>query len=273
MIATTDQIARLREMFATPGRQPERLDVGGDRHYRTSAGTYPGVTSILAATYPAERRRRLEIAASRRTPAELAEQEARRLAAADRGNKLHADVEAWAKDPFGIASDYAARNPWFASLAPFLRNTLMASVAVEVPVFSQTYGYAGTADMIGVITPGVLALIDWKTSDAPKARARISDYELQAAAYAYAVCEMAGERAAERTGGRAMIANAAIVMAHPDAPATVYWLSGREMQVAFGRFLNRLTEYQIAKAKAPPAQAIDASLLTDFADASAELGE
>lgn len=172
MIATTDQIARLREMFATPSHQPERLDVGGDRHYRTSAGTYPGVTSILAATYPAERRRRLEIAASRRTPAELAEQEVRRLAAADRGNKLHADVEAWAKDPLGFTADYAARNNWFASLAPFLRNTLMASVAVEVPVFSQTYGYAGTADMVGVITPGVLALIDWKTSDAPKMHPR-----------------------------------------------------------------------------------------------------
>lgn len=70
-----------------------------------------------------------------------------------------------------------------------------------------------------------------------------------------------------------MIANAAIVMAHPDAPATVYWLSGREMQVAFGRFLNRLTEYQQAKAKAPARPAVEASLLADFADASAELGE
>lgn len=229
---------RLSDLFASR-RDSRREELSGVRHYATPRGLLPSVTSVLNETIPPERARRFELAAKRRTPEERELHSKRRVAAAERGTRLHEKVEAWARDPLALTTDYAD-DPWFASLVPFLTTTLKKVVAVEVPIW-HSMGYAGTADAVGIIEPGVLAVIDWKTSEAAKPRHRIMDYELQVAAYARAVCEMAGS---ER-----IVSSAVIVMALPAAPAAVYLMSRRDCLRAFSQFENRLKNFKFKQAQ------------------------
>jgi CRISPR/Cas system-associated exonuclease Cas4 (RecB family) len=71
-------------------------------------------------------------------------------------------------------------------------NLVSEVVAVELPVYSTTYGYAGTIDAIVRLKDGRLAIFDHKTSLKKKTRSAIKDYFLQTAAYALAYHNMTG---------------------------------------------------------------------------------
>lgn len=71
----------------------------------------------------------------------------------------------------------------------FLNDTRIAPVVTELPVGNRTYGYGGTADMIGDFPDGRRALIDYKTASSGV----WPETALQLAAYRHAeICSVDG---------------------------------------------------------------------------------
>lgn len=71
-------------------------------------------------------------------------------------------------------------------------NLVEEVIAVELPVYSSRYGYAGSIDAIVKLKDGRTAIFDHKTSNKKKTRSLITDYFLQTAAYALAYYDMTG---------------------------------------------------------------------------------
>lgn len=65
-------------------------------------------------------------------------------------------------------------------------------IAVELPVYSKLYNYAGTVDAIVRLKDGRIAIFDHKTSNKKKSKSHVTDYFLQTAAYALAYYNMTG---------------------------------------------------------------------------------
>jgi hypothetical protein len=107
--------------------------------------------------------------------------------AADYGHEVHALIEA------DLRGESVVPTPPYAGTVEAFRKwreaVKLRPVAVERTVWSKTYGYAGTLDVMGHLElPGigeVFAVGDWKTG-----RAIYESAYLQNAAYAHAVVEM-----------------------------------------------------------------------------------
>lgn len=151
------------------------------RCYDTPAGPLPSVTTILSRTADKPGlhawRRRVGAAEAARVTKE----------AADRGTRLHADVEGVllrGEMPQDIT-------PWLASLVPFL-GRVQAAHLVEGMVW-HPLGYAGCLDLLATVD-GELAIVDWKTASRPKLAEWTEDYQLQVAAYCAAASSVYGLR-------------------------------------------------------------------------------
>lgn len=116
--------------------------------------------------------------------------------AADYGKQAHSIIESILK----AAPEEGQSNIWLLEDKPepvakavesFSRwqdRTKFQLIKAESQVFSKKFGYAGTADAIGIVD-GVVTLLDWKTS-----KGIYPEYKLQTVAYKYAAEEMSGEK-------------------------------------------------------------------------------
>ncbi len=159
---------------------------GLGRHYECSHGIFPSVTTILRATAD---RRGLDFW-RRKVGHEYAE--AVKRAAAERGSKLHLEIE----DSLFLGDLPRHPSPWLESLRPQVLQCMNAKDRVtEQGVYSKKHEYAGTLDTLAELD-GRIVLWDWKTylpSDEakradpkPKKPAHLEDYLLQTRAYAKA---------------------------------------------------------------------------------------
>lgn len=87
------------------------------------------------------------------------------------------EMEPWAESFF----EFANKNP----LTPL--EDARGNKLIEYPMYSVTYRYAGTPDLIALDSRGVINLLDWKTSTTYS-----KTYALQTAAYEQLVREVLG---------------------------------------------------------------------------------
>lgn len=208
--------------------EPDRVEIDGQRYYRTPGGVYASVTTILKATVPAEDEKRLADWRERAGPEEVAKVDELRDEGADRGSRMHAAVEAWVDDPFSDGPQ-ETDDPWWNSIVPFLRKVVIRPVLCESAVWHDELRYGGTLDMVAWCRPGVLALLDWKSARKKKKRKWIGDFIQQTAAYAEALRWMTGVQ----------IKDAVVVVAQEKEPADTFWIAEDELREAFAAFAKR----------------------------------
>lgn len=163
-----------------------RTNIEGKRHYKTPTGeALPSVTTILDATKPAEKVKKLQEWRNR-----VGHEQAQKITteAASRGTRMHAHLEHFVlngslkergNNPFGWASH---------SMAETIVAQGLSKVdefwGIEVGLYYPEI-YAGTTDSVG-IHEGAESIIDYKQTNRPKSREWIEDYFLQLVAYSLA---------------------------------------------------------------------------------------
>ncbi len=163
-----------------PRFRPQRKRLDGRYRFLTPEGDLvPGVTTVLSATDPLEKKWR------------LADWRRRELAAgrdpnrhARRGTWLHRQVEQALTKP-GFEPEASEFQPFWESIRPalgWLRRSLLLESLVWHP-----QGYAGTLDCLAICDRGRLLLLDWKSAEAEKPDAWLENYRLQLGAYLPAV--------------------------------------------------------------------------------------
>lgn len=195
-------------------------DVGGYR--------YPGVTTVLSATKPAEARAALQRWRSRVGPAE-----AQRISgqASSVGTRLHRCIAATLRgEPVTVPQDLA---DYWASMQPTL-NAVEEAWLVEGAVWHRA-GFVGFPDAL-VVTGGRLCLWDWKTARQPKRIEWITDYFLQTAAYWKAIEQVYADQGVQ-------IDEARIAIALADQPAQQFTLELDALTDVWEHFQRRLWAY------------------------------
>lgn len=193
----------------------------GGRYYETADGEkYPSVTSILQVigkpalvNWAAKVERELVIEAAANLYADLPlnsprmnrmaflatlsdrlgktkAHERQKAQAAEIGSEAHARVEWALRTQLGqkAGPEPVVQGPalWaFMAFEDWWKDAGLKPVFLEQTVYSQQYGYAGTADLLARDAAGELHLVDFKTS-----KAIYPEAYLQTAAYAQAVNEM-----------------------------------------------------------------------------------
>lgn len=167
---------------------PEPVWRGGRRLYRTPDGdVYPSVTSVLAATRPAEERMRLERWKAMEPAAEYISSEA-----ALTGTAAHRMIEQHLR---GRAPDSGGRllsRAHFENLMPFV-SKISDPLGVELRMYSDRMRLAGTADCIATYD-GAVSVIDYKTKRSEQKAGWLRDYFVQGAAYSRMFEERTGLR-------------------------------------------------------------------------------
>jgi genome maintenance exonuclease 1 len=147
----------------------------GGKFYETPYGLFPSVTTILQATMPEEKRRRLANWRKRNgSNAEMI-----RLEAVERGKAIHRLVEARCN---GDDPDCPPELEPFWTETRKLLKAFGQVMATERTVYHLPYQYAGTLDILAEWN-STLTLIDVKTSYRPKRAQYLDDAKLQIAAY------------------------------------------------------------------------------------------
>jgi hypothetical protein len=160
---------------------PAQASTGGNGHrvYRWQGREYPSVTAVLkggvpapflvrwaakaAAEYAIANLDRLQLLPAGQAVREVKQAPwATRDAAADRGDLVHAAVEAQATGrPRPDLPEHA--RPFLAAFDRFLAERRPVFLAAEQTVYSRRYGYAGTFDALATL-PGLgVVLLDVKT--------------------------------------------------------------------------------------------------------------
>lgn len=147
----------------------------GGKFYQTPYGLFPSVTTILQATMPEEKRRRLANWRKRNG----ANAETIRLEAVERGKAIHRLVEAHCE---GDEPDCPPELEPFWTETRKLLKAFGQVKATEHAVYHVLHQYAGTLDILAEWN-GVLTLMDVKTSYRPKRVQYLEDAKLQIAAY------------------------------------------------------------------------------------------
>ena len=136
---------------------------------------YPSITTVLSIL------NKEAIIAWRKR---VGEEEANKIStrAATRGTKVHDMIERYVlnEDP-GQPDLISTSN--FKEVKPIIDQNLSKVYATEKRMFSKHLGVAGTVDCVGVWN-GKDSIIDWKTSAKWKKKEWISNYFMQASAYA-----------------------------------------------------------------------------------------
>ena len=136
---------------------------------------YPSITTVLSIL------NKEAIIAWRKR---VGEEEANKIStrAATRGTKVHDMIERYVlnEDP-GEPDLISTSN--FKEVKPIIDQNLSKVYATEKRMFSKHLGVAGTVDCVGV-WDGKDSIIDWKTSAKWKKKEWISNYFMQASAYA-----------------------------------------------------------------------------------------
>lgn len=206
--------------------------VNGRRHYDCDEGRiFPGVTTVLEATKPADARAALERWRNR-----VGRDEANKISreAAERGSAVHKAAEDYfAGRPVEVAPDYT---PHWLSLRSALAESALKPAYLETFVWAEfgAHGYAGTLDFLGEYR-GRPAIVDFKTSSKPKREDWIGDYFLQLAAYAGAATKLGYATPPVELG--------VVIVALADAPAQEFVLNLAELRERWKDWRLRLAEF------------------------------
>ena len=210
-----------------------RVEVGGKRRYATPDGNkLPSVTTVLDATKPWEEKKALMEWRKR-----VGEQKAQQITteAAGRGTRMHKWLENYViNDDTGEAGT----NP-FSQQSHKMAHIIIEQGLVncdeywgaEVPLYFPKI-YAGTTDLVGVHN-GEPAIIDFKQTNRPKTKDRVTGYYLQLAAYAQAHNEVHGTN----------IRKGVILMCSKDFEYQEFILEGEEFDLWSDYWFKRLEEY------------------------------
>jgi len=164
-----------------------RTNIDGKRHYCLPDGTkVPGVTSILDATKPEEKRQAL---ANWKKRVGHAQAQQISTEASSRGTRMHKWLETYIKKgEMGLpgTNPYSQQSHSMANIIVFegLAKNVNEFWGVEVPLYYSGL-YAGTTDCIGVWKEKP-AILDFKQTNKLKKKEWIDDYFIQLAAYALA---------------------------------------------------------------------------------------
>jgi len=148
------------------------------RHYVDPEGNqYPSITTVLSI---------LSREAIQKWRERVGEEEANRISrvASSRGTKIHNIIEKYiANDPEYLQGEMPHNIQTFKDIQPIVDQNLSKVYSIEAPLYSKHLGVAGRVDCVGVWN-GKDSIIDWKTSRKEKKKEWISNYFMQAAAYA-----------------------------------------------------------------------------------------
>ena len=148
------------------------------RHYVDPDGNkYPSITTVLSI---------LSREAIQKWRERVGEEEANRISrvASSRGTKIHNIIEKYiANDPEYLQGEMPHNIQTFKDIQPIVDQNLSKVYSIEAPLYSKHLGVAGRVDCVGVWN-GKDSIIDWKTSRKEKKKEWISNYFMQAAAYA-----------------------------------------------------------------------------------------
>jgi genome maintenance exonuclease 1 len=148
------------------------------RHYVDPEGNkYPSITTVLSI---------LSAEAIQKWRARVGEEEANRISrqASTRGTKIHTIIEKYVEnDPDYLKGEMPHNIQTFKDIQPVIDANLTKVYQQEAPLYSKHLGVAGRVDLVGQWN-GKDSIIDWKTSRKEKKKEWISNYFMQAAAYA-----------------------------------------------------------------------------------------
>ena len=148
------------------------------RHYVDPEGNqYPSITTVLSI---------LSREAIQKWRERVGEEEANRISrvASSRGTKIHNIIEKYiANDPEYLSGEMPHNIQTFKDIQPYIDTNLSKVYSIEAPLYSKHLGVAGRVDCVGVWN-GKDSIIDWKTSRKEKKKEWISNYFMQASAYA-----------------------------------------------------------------------------------------
>ena len=216
------------DKFKYPGTHRETIN--GKRHYVIGDYKLPSVTTILSATQPEEKRKKLAEWAAREGK-ERANQIKQR--AANRGSTMHKilehrilgqgyiDMTEIGKEAMRMAERIAERG--LCNVSDYY--------GTEVNVYYPGL-YAGQTDLMCVHN-GSDAIVDFKQTNKPKQREWITDYFLQGAAYCMAHYTIYGTQ----------IDKFVIMMCSPDPYYQEFIIEGEELKQYKYKFLERLDIY------------------------------
>ena len=208
--------------------QAKTIRVNRRRVYEINGRHYPGVTTILSATKPAEARKAL-YEWRKRIGAEAAQSISNKASSA--GTRLHKQIAIYLQgEAVDIPEDVLG---YWESIMPVLK-AVDETLLVEGAVWHDD-GYVGFPDAV-MVYQNRTCVCDWKTALKPKKLEWIGDYCLQVAAYAQAIEQVYAATGIEVEG-------ALIAIALDAAPAQTFWLERDTIQQHWQQFQQRLHEY------------------------------
>lgn len=164
----------------------ERFHIDGKRFYRKKDSDDPmnfiSITTIIS-NYSKEKFANWRL--------KIGEDEANRItkAATTRGTHMHNLVEHYLENK-ELPKSAPLPKLLFDVAKPEL-NKINNILGIEIPLYSEYLGIAGTVDTIAEYN-GVLSIIDYKTSERPKPVSWIEGYFVQTMAYSCMLYEMTG---------------------------------------------------------------------------------
>ena len=225
------------------------IDTPNGRFYRTPAGEFPSVNTILDATAPESEQARLKRWRQKRQDCSEKKENAASINACKRGTLLHeaiANYLAQREEPDHLPDVVI---PYWRSILPWLKRVGSSALvsypgfpekhlAIELPLYEASLGYAGTPDWVGEWESGSLWLVDFKSSHRKKRKTWMTRARLQCAAYRRAFEAMFGIR----------LEKIAIPVALPVQVAQVFELTPLELEEDDAAWMERLSQYKQLKA-------------------------
>ena len=147
-----------------------------------------------------------------------------------RGTSMHKLCEQYLRNE-EVEDDNIDGNFLFNGIRPIL-DRIDNVRCLETPLFSHTFGVAGTVDCIAELD-NTLAVIDFKTSNRPKKSEWIEGYFIQACFYWAAYSEITGE----------IPKRAAILISVQDGTTQEFVLSGSEIKKYTEELKKRVETY------------------------------
>tara|TARA_Y100000034_G_scaffold116338_1_gene154532 strand:+ start:121 stop:753 length:633 start_codon:yes stop_codon:yes gene_type:complete len=206
-----------------------RIDdyAGRGRHYASQGLIVPSVTTVLGATKHPE-----DLQALNRWRARLGEEKAEevRKKAAERGTRVHAEIERELKEP--TDKIYCVRTR---RALGFYKKHFESLIELEAPLFHAEALYAGTGDLFAVAKEHGPTCLDWKTTDSPRGCVR-HDHLVQGAAYAVAWNAM---------GKQPQMEAVCVVVLGPLRIQDSRWVSGEELTALVREWAQRLARFRL----------------------------
>lgn len=168
------------ELVYTLDTSIERIELDGNRFYKTPIGIFPSVTTVTGwekRNFFAKWRKNNLLESVR---------------VCNRGNKLHALIESYLNNEQVLNENSSNEEELFTLMKTNI-DKINNIRALELPLYSKILGLAGRVDCIAEYNKE-LCIIDFKGSTKTKNKDDIENYFLQATAYALMWQEMTGEQ-------------------------------------------------------------------------------